>query len=64
MCCADTRLFTVERPALPDEGSVEEVRATTRKLLNLVEREHVQLVVFGHDGEQWKSLKKSPEYYE
>jgi len=58
------RLFTVERPALPDEGSVEEVRATTRKLLDLVEQEHIQLVVFGHDGEQWKTLKKSPEYYE
>ena len=58
------RLFTMERPALPDEGSVEEVRATTRKLLDLVGREHVQLIVFGHDGEQWKTLEKSPEFYE
>jgi len=58
------RLFTVERPALPEEGSVEEVRATTRKLLDLVADEHVPLIVFGHDGEQWKMLKKSPEYYE
>jgi len=57
------RLFTVERPALPDEGSVEEVRATTRKLLDLVEREQIQLVVFGHDGEQWRTLRKSPEFY-
>jgi N-acyl homoserine lactone hydrolase len=58
------RFFTVERPSLPDEGSVEEVRASTRKLLDLVAREHIQLIVFGHDGEQWWTLKKSPEYYE
>jgi len=57
------RLFTVERPALPDEGSAEEVRATTRKLLDLVASEQVNLIVFGHDGEQWKTLKKSPEFY-
>ena len=58
------RLFTVERPALPEEGSPEEVRASTRKLLDLVAEYNVQLIVFGHDGEQWKTLKKSPEYYE
>lgn len=58
------RLFTEERPALPDEGSIEEVRASTRKLLNLVAEYHIQFIVFGHDGEQWKTLKKSPEYYD
>lgn len=58
------RLFTEERPALPEEGSIEEVRATTRKLLNLVGEYNIQLIVFGHDGEQWKTLKKSPEYYD
>jgi N-acyl homoserine lactone hydrolase len=58
------RLFTVERPSLPDEGSLEEVRASTRKLLDLVVSEHIQLIVFGHDGDQWKTLKKSPEFYE
>jgi N-acyl homoserine lactone hydrolase len=57
------RLFTVERPSLPDEGRVEEVRASTRKLLDLVAQEHIQLIVFGHDGEQWPTLKKSPEFY-
>ncbi len=58
------RLFTVERPALPDEGSPEAVRATTRKLLDLAANEHANLIVFGHDGEQWRTLKKSPEFYE
>src|SRR4029079_16271613 len=34
------------------------IRASTNKLLDLVEREQVGLVIFGHDQEQWKGLKK------
>jgi hypothetical protein len=41
----------------------EAVRASTRKLLDLVEREGISLVVFGHDGEQWQTLIKLPEAY-
>lgn len=33
------------------------------KLLELVESEKVDLVIFGHDEEQWKSLKRLPEFY-
>jgi len=40
------------------------LRASTRKLLDLAEREQVKLVIFGHDGEQWRRLKKAPKYYE
>jgi hypothetical protein len=29
-----------------------------------VDREKVALTVFGHDGEQWKTLRKSPEFYD
>jgi N-acyl homoserine lactone hydrolase len=50
-----------------DEDSnpdAEAIRASTIKLLDLVEREHIGLVIFGHDTEQWKGLKKLPEYYE
>ncbi len=39
-------------------------RASTTKLLDLVEREHIGLVIFGHDKEQWETLKKVPEFYE
>ncbi len=39
-------------------------RASTIKLLELVEREHVGLVIFGHDKTQWETLKKAPEFYE
>ncbi|MBX3064719.1 MAG: N-acyl homoserine lactonase family protein [Anaerolineae bacterium] len=50
-----------------DDGSNPDaaaIRASTLKLLDLVEREHIGLVIFGHDSEQWKGLKKLPAYYE
>jgi N-acyl homoserine lactone hydrolase len=58
------RLFTPDRQAWPNDDNEEQLRASTRKLLDLVEREHVELVVFGHDGRQWQPLKKAPAYYE
>jgi N-acyl homoserine lactone hydrolase len=42
----------------------EATRASTNKLLDLVERETVGLVIFGHDSEQWKTLKQAPAFYE
>ena len=51
----------------PDDGSDPDaaaVRASTIKLLDRVEREHIGLVIFGHDQEQWETLKKAPEFYE
>ncbi|MDQ2884699.1 MAG: N-acyl homoserine lactonase family protein [Chloroflexota bacterium] len=57
------RLFTPERKAWPIENE-EQLRASTQKLLDLVAREHVALVVFGHDGDQWQTLNKAPAYYE
>jgi N-acyl homoserine lactone hydrolase len=58
------RLFTPDRRAWPTDDNEEQLRASTRKLLDLVEREQVALVIFGHDGEQWQTLKKAPAYYE
>ena len=58
------RTFTVDRKAWPKDDNEQQLRASTKKLLDLVEREQIKLVVFHHDGQQWKSLKKSPEYYE
>src|SRR5713101_2758064 len=58
------RLFTPDRRAWPLDDNEEQLRASTRKLLDLVESEHVALVIFGHDGEQWQTLKKAPAYYE
>lgn len=58
------RLFTPDRAAWPNDDNEEQLRASTRKLLDLVEREHVGLVIYGHDGQQWQTLKKAPAYYE
>jgi len=58
------RLFTTERQAGPGDDNAEQLIASTRKLLDLVEREQVALVVFGHDGLQWQTLTKAPQYYE
>ncbi len=57
-------LFTPDRRAWPLDDNEEQLRASTRKLLNPVEYEQVALVIFGHDGQQWQTLKKAPAYYE
>lgn len=46
-----------------DSPDAAAVRASTIKLLDLVDRERVGLVIFGHDSEQWKTLKRAPEFY-
>jgi N-acyl homoserine lactone hydrolase len=58
------RLFTPDRRAWPIDDNEEQLHASTQKLLDLVEREHVAMVIFGHDGEQWQTLKKAPTFYE
>ncbi len=57
-------LFTPDRRATPNDDDEEQVRASTRKLLDLADREQVALVIFGHDGQQWQALKKAPDYYD
>ncbi|GHO70413.1 N-acyl homoserine lactonase [Ktedonobacter sp. SOSP1-52] len=51
------------RPLTPFDMDEEEVRASTRKLIALAERERVTLIVHGHDREQWQQLKLLPECY-
>jgi N-acyl homoserine lactone hydrolase len=58
------RLFTVDRTPWPVDDNEEQLRASTRKLLDVVAREKVSLVVFGHDGQQWSTLKRAPDWYE
>ncbi|HET7036195.1 MAG TPA: N-acyl homoserine lactonase family protein [Thermomicrobiaceae bacterium] len=53
-----------ERPTGSYDNDVDGTRRSTRKLVDLAEREGVALTIRGHDAEQWKQLKKSPEYYE
>jgi N-acyl homoserine lactone hydrolase len=55
--------FTPDRKAWPNDDHEEQLRASTVKLLDLVKRENVALTVFGHDGAQWRTLRKSPDHY-
>ncbi len=57
------RLFVPDRPAWPMDENVDELQASTRKLLDLVDRRGVRLVVFGHDAVQWRELRLAPDYY-
>ncbi|GHO84790.1 N-acyl homoserine lactonase family protein [Dictyobacter formicarum] len=55
--------FRSDRQIGPLDLDGEQAIASTRKLLDVVQREHVALVIFGHDDQQWPKLTKAPEYY-
>ena len=57
-------LFTEDRPATPMDADAAGALASTRKLIDLAARERAALVVFGHDGAQWKTLNWAAEYYD
>ncbi|EIC86058.1 hypothetical protein [Serratia sp. M24T3] len=40
------------------------VRRSTQKIADLAKGENVAFVVYGHDTEQWASLRLSPAFYE
>ncbi|MBO0793100.1 MAG: N-acyl homoserine lactonase family protein [Ktedonobacteraceae bacterium] len=58
--------FTPDRQPRPqdDDKNGELLQAGARKLIDVAEGEQVALVIFGHDGQQWETLKKLPEYYQ
>ncbi|HYL62734.1 MAG TPA: N-acyl homoserine lactonase family protein [Candidatus Methylomirabilis sp.] len=56
--------FGLDRKPWPQDDNPQMLLASTRKLLDLVERKRVSLVFFGHDGLQWQSLKRAPEFYD
>jgi N-acyl homoserine lactone hydrolase len=58
------RLFKPDRVKSPADDDEEQLRASTTKLLDVVEREGVALTIFGHDGDQWDCLKKAPDFYD
>jgi N-acyl homoserine lactone hydrolase len=55
--------FTPVRKGWPQDDNEQQLRASTAKLLDIVKTEHVAVVVFGHDGSQWPTLKRSPDFY-
>jgi len=56
--------FTPHQPVGPTDADGAGAIASTCKLLALVEREHVSLVIFGHDEAQWATLKCLPDFYD
>ena len=56
--------FTRDEQGNDSDPDAAAIRASTIKLLDLVERVHIGLVILGHDQEQWQTLKKAPEFYE
>ncbi len=56
--------FSRDKPDAEASPDAEAIHASTMKLLDLVERERVALVIFGHEGEQWKTLQTAPAFYE
>ena len=52
------------QPAVQYDDDPAATRASTRKLVDLAQREGVKLLVLGHDGDQWANLKLLPEWYE
>ncbi|HYL08100.1 MAG TPA: N-acyl homoserine lactonase family protein [Candidatus Udaeobacter sp.] len=57
------RLFVRDRTATPADENADELRASTVKLLDLVSELGVRLIVFGHDGAQWRNLRVAPSFY-
>jgi N-acyl homoserine lactone hydrolase len=48
-----------------DVSAVDDAQAriSTGKLMKIAKEENVQLIIFGHDSEQWEKLEKAPGCY-
>ncbi len=63
MADADTReMWVTDWVESPDDEA--QIRASTRKIAELADREKAALVIFGHDAQQWSTLRHAPFYYE
>ncbi|WP_295042016.1 hypothetical protein [uncultured Paracoccus sp.] len=49
---------------ITDMDDEDSIRASTRKISETAAREGAALVVYGHDADQWPSLRRAPEFYE
>lgn len=56
--------FSADAPEASNDPDAEATQASIVKMLDLVTREQVGMVIFGHDQAQWKELTTSPAYYE
>ncbi len=56
--------YTLDRKLRPVDDNLDEMIASTQKLMDLEKQQKATLVIFGHDGDQWATLKKLPEFYD
>ncbi|HYF63457.1 MAG TPA: N-acyl homoserine lactonase family protein [Herpetosiphonaceae bacterium] len=62
---ADGADFTPDRQDIgPPDLDAEQTRRSTARLVELARREQAALVVFGHDQDQWPTLRRAPEFYD
>jgi N-acyl homoserine lactone hydrolase len=52
-----------DSPEMLQDMDLDDKRASVRKLRTIAEREGVQLIIFGHDAEQWGALRHAPAFY-
>ncbi|MEP0521701.1 MAG: N-acyl homoserine lactonase family protein [Hyphomicrobiales bacterium] len=49
---------------ITDEDDERRIRASTQKIVDVAKRAKAALVIYGHDDEQWASLKQAPAFYD
>lgn len=57
-------VYARDRSDFAIDEDKDDAAASTIKLIDLAEREQLAMVVFGHDGPQWRTLRVLPEFYE
>jgi len=61
---ANRNFYNLDRQLTPVDDNYEDLIASTKKIMNLMESEKATMLIFGHDGDQWATLKKLPEFYD
>ena len=61
---ANRNFYNLDRQLTQVDDNYEDLIDSTKKIMNLMETEKATMLVFGHDGDQWASLKKLPEFYD
>jgi N-acyl homoserine lactone hydrolase len=56
--------LTLDRQMRPVDDNLEEMIASTGKIMDVIKNEKAASVIFGHDGDQWAKVKKLPEFYD
>jgi N-acyl homoserine lactone hydrolase len=56
--------FTPDRTGGPMDADGAGAIVSTRKPIDLAEKKHASLIIFGHDDPQWSTLKLLPDYYD